>query len=70
MSKIKIAARREFLTRGLGVVGVGASLPNFLLNTSLAGPAPANQKNDRIVVSLLLTGGHDGLSDMPPYANP
>lgn len=70
MSKIKIATRREFLTRGLGVVGVGASLPNFLLNTSFAGPTPANQKNDHIVVSLLLTGGHDGLSDMPPYSNP
>ncbi len=69
-NKINIATRRDFLNRGLGVVGVGATLPHFLLNTSFAGPDPKDHKNDRIVVSLLLTGGHDGLSDMPPHGNP
>ncbi len=67
MSRIRIATRRDFLTRGLGVVGIGATLPNFLLRTSLAGPpAPAG---DRIVVALALIGGHDGLSDVPPYGH-
>jgi len=67
MSRIRIATRRDFLTRGLGIVGVGAALPNFLLRTSLAGP-PAHT-GDRIVVALALIGGHDGLSDVPPYGH-
>lgn len=65
MSKVQIATRREFLNYGLGVVGVGAALPNFLINSALAGPK--SRPEDRIVVSLLMTGGHDGLSDVPPY---
>ncbi len=62
-----IVTRREFLNRGLGIVGVGATLPNFVLRTAMAGP-PAGS-DDRIVVSLLLTGGPDGLAVVPPYAN-
>ncbi len=65
MFRPKITTRREFLDYGLGVVGVGAALPNFLINSALAGPPAKSQ--DRIVVGLLLTGGHDGLSDVPPY---
>ncbi|MFV1996192.1 MAG: DUF1501 domain-containing protein, partial [Verrucomicrobiales bacterium] len=68
MSRINIATRREFLGRGLGLVGIGAALPNYLVHTSLAGTKAT--ANDRIVVGLLLTGGHDGLSDMPPHGNP
>ncbi|MCC6420949.1 MAG: DUF1501 domain-containing protein [Gemmataceae bacterium] len=67
MSSIQIATRREFLTRGLGLVGVGAALPNFLINSALAAP-PANTR-DRIVVALAQIGGHDGLSDVPPYGH-
>lgn len=67
MNNLKLATRREFLTRGLGVVGVGMTLPNFVLRSALAGPAAA--ATDRIVVSLLLTGGPDGLSVVPPYAH-
>jgi uncharacterized protein (DUF1501 family) len=65
MQPISIATRREFLTRGLGVVGLSAALPNFLIRSALAGPKA--QSDQRIVVALLLTGGHDGLSDVPPY---
>lgn len=66
MSDLRIATRREILTRGLGMVGIGATLPNFLLNTSLAGPSTSS---DKIVVALALIGGHDGLSDVPPHGH-
>ena len=67
MTSNPIATRRSFLTRGLGIVGVGASLPNFLVRSALA--APEDPSNDRIVVSLLLTGGPDGLSLVPPHGH-
>jgi uncharacterized protein (DUF1501 family) len=67
MSNIRIATRREFLLQGLGLVGVGASLPNFLVQTALAGPKA--QKGDSILVVLQLSGGHDGLSAVVPYNN-
>ncbi|MEW6301930.1 MAG: DUF1501 domain-containing protein [Verrucomicrobiota bacterium] len=67
MKKTNIATRREFLTHGLGIVGIGMALPNFVLRSALAGPAAGS--DDRIIVSLLLTGGPDGLSVVPPYCN-
>jgi uncharacterized protein (DUF1501 family) len=66
MSQLSIATRRQFLSRGLGIVGVGSVLPNYLIRSALAGPATAS--SDRIVVALLLTGGPDGLSLVPPFA--
>jgi len=63
-----IATRRQFLTRGLGIVGVGATLPNFLIGTSLAGPRA--EEGERILVVIQLNGGHDGMSDVPPYGEP
>ncbi len=67
MTRINIATRREFLNRGLGVVGVGAVLPDFLIRSALAGPEAST--DGRIVVSLLLTGGPDGLTVAPPYGH-
>ncbi|HJM64709.1 MAG: hypothetical protein CMN05_10240 [Roseibacillus sp.] len=67
MNQMNIATRRDFLTRGLGIVGMGTTLPNFMLRSALA--APGGASNDRIVVSLLLTGGPDGLTLAPPYAH-
>lgn len=67
MNKTNIATRREFLARGLGIVGLGMTLPDFMLRSALAGPAAAS--DERIVVSLLLTGGPDGLSVVPPFAH-
>ena len=55
-----IATRREFLGRGLGIVGIGSFLPTYMIRAALAGPPAAG--NERIVVALLLTGGPDGLS--------
>lgn len=67
MNQIRIATRREFLTTGLGIIGIGAALPNFVLRTALAGPT--DDAEGRIVVSLLLTGGPDGLSVVPPHGD-
>ncbi|MEW6304787.1 MAG: hypothetical protein AB1705_15035, partial [Verrucomicrobiota bacterium] len=66
MHSLNIATRREFLARGLGIVGIGCALPNFMLRSALAGPSAADE---RIVVSILLTGGPDGLSVVPPYTS-
>lgn len=63
----RIATRRRFLERGLGVIGVGSVLPNFLVRSALAEGASGG--SDKIVVALLLTGGPDGLSVAPPYAD-
>jgi len=68
MSRMRIATRRDLLKGGLGVIGVGSSLPNFLLNTGLAGQAA--EPGQRIMVVLQLNGGHDGMSDVPPYGEP
>ncbi|MBM3999635.1 MAG: DUF1501 domain-containing protein [Planctomycetes bacterium] len=67
MSNPRIVTRREALTRGMGMVGVGAALPNFLLKTSLAGPETS--PDHKIVVALALIGGHDGLSTVVPYGH-
>jgi len=67
MKMMSIASRREFLTRGLGIVGIGATLPNYVLRTALAGPEEDSQ--GRIIVSLLLTGGPDGLSIVVPHGD-
>lgn len=64
MAQIRIATRREFL-QGLGLIGVGATLPNFLVRTALAGPTA--KSGESILVVLQLSGGHDGLSAVVPY---
>ena len=67
MSSIQLATRRQFITQGLGIIGVGAVLPSFLVRTALAGP---NAKaGERILVVVQLSGGHDGLSAVVPYRN-
>ncbi|MAF67392.1 MAG: hypothetical protein CMJ84_17260 [Planctomycetes bacterium] len=67
MSRIQIATRREFLSHGLGLVGIGAAVPSFLIQTALAGPQA--QSGEPILVVLQLSGGHDGLSAVVPYGN-
>ncbi len=62
---MKIATRREFLVQGLGLIGVGAALPNFLIDTALAGPQA--QGGENILLVLQLSGGNDGLSTVVPY---
>lgn len=67
MTKLPISTRREFLTRGFGLIGVGATIPQFLVQTALAGPTAAPGQN--ILVVLQLSGGNDGLSTVVPYAD-
>lgn len=64
---MNIATRRDFLNRGMGIVGIGLTLPNYMLRSALAGPKATS--DDPVVVSILLTGGPDGLSVVPPYTN-
>ncbi|MFV1993985.1 MAG: DUF1501 domain-containing protein [Verrucomicrobiales bacterium] len=67
MSKFNINTRREFMTRGLGLVGVGAVLPSHLIRTALAGPQA--QPQQRVTVMIQLAGGHDALSALVPYGD-
>lgn len=68
MFNSRIATRRELMAKGLGLVGIGAVLPDYLIRSAQsASGAPAG--DERIVVSILLTGGPDGLSVVPPYAH-
>ena len=67
MSNLNTNTRRDFMTRGLGLVGVGAALPNFLVRTALAGPKA--QPDQRVTVILQLAGGHDALSALVPYGD-
>jgi uncharacterized protein (DUF1501 family) len=67
MFDLHLATRRQFLTQGLGLIGVGAALPNFLIRTALAGPTA--QPGEKVLVVLQLSGGHDGLSAVVPYGN-
>ncbi|MCC6421149.1 MAG: DUF1501 domain-containing protein [Gemmataceae bacterium] len=66
MSETRIVTRRELL-QGLGVIGIGAALPQFLVRTALAGPQA--QPGQKALVVLQLSGGHDGLSAVVPYRN-
>jgi uncharacterized protein (DUF1501 family) len=71
MSETRIATRRSFLTHGLGLIGVGAALPDFLIRTALgaSGLIPeAGSGEHRILVLLELSGGNDGPSALVPFA--
>jgi uncharacterized protein (DUF1501 family) len=67
MNELPIATRRSFLAHGLGLIGIGTVLPNFLIRTALAGPQTPDQ-DPRILVLLEMNGGHDGPSALVPYA--
>ena len=67
MTSSRIATRRDFLTKGLGLVGVGGVLPNFLVHSALAGPQTQGGDH-RTLVLIEMSGGHDGPSGLVPYA--
>ena len=67
MQKPQISTRRSFITQGLGVVGVGAALPNFLIQSSMA--APKAESDQPILVVVQLSGGNDGLASVIPYGD-
>lgn len=62
--KMSIDTRRGFLTKGLGLVGVGGGLPLFLVRTAMGGARPT--RDETILVVLQLSGGNDGLSSVVP----
>jgi uncharacterized protein (DUF1501 family) len=59
--------RRRSFAQGLGLVGIGASLPNFLVKSALAGPQA--EADEPILVVIQLAGGNDGLSSIVPFTN-
>ena len=67
--------RRDFLTRGLYGIGIGAALPLLLNRTSAALAAQALQGTsvekhpERILVVVELSGGNDGLNTVVPYGD-
>ncbi len=67
MTRSKIATRRDFLTKGLGLVGIGSVLPNFLVHSALAG-AQTQGGDHRTLVLIEMSGGNDGPSSLVPYA--
>lgn len=67
MIPVRITTRREFVSCGLGIVGIGASVPNYLLRTALAGENA--EPGQRVLVVIQLSGGHDAMSALVPYGH-
>lgn len=72
---LSLYTRRDFLTRGLGIVAVTATIPTFLAQTLRAfaaseGLAPkVMNKDGRILVVVQLSGGNDGLNTVIPFGH-
>jgi uncharacterized protein (DUF1501 family) len=65
------STRREFLrhsTRGIGLLAFSRFAPRFLVQSTLAAPAP--EKDRRILVLVQLAGGNDGLNTVVPFDDP
>lgn len=69
MNAFSFTNRRTFLARGLGLVAVGGALPDYLVRTALANPAPEDGRQ-RVLVVVQLSGGHDALSALVPHGDP
>lgn len=67
MNSSRIATRRDFLKQGLGLIGIGAVLPNFLVHTALAGPQTQGT-GQRALILIEMSGGNDGPSALVPYS--
>jgi uncharacterized protein (DUF1501 family) len=67
MFQLPISTRREFLTGGLGLVGVSGFLPDFLIHSALA--ASSGEKTPQVAVIIEMSGGNDTLSTLIPYSH-
>ncbi len=65
MTRFEDATRREFLTRGVGVLAAGTTITNLIAQSTLV-PHDADAP---ILVVLQMSGGHDGLSAVVPFRN-
>jgi uncharacterized protein (DUF1501 family) len=65
--------RRVLLTRGVGLMSVGAIAPGYLLRSAASAAAddgaPAQKADHRVAVVLQMSGGHDSLSELVPYSD-
>ncbi len=75
MTQPQPTTRREFLHRGVGLFGFGATVPSFIAETAfaMADEAAAAQTasrpgvpDDRVLVVAQLAGGNDGLNTIVP----
>lgn len=71
MQPLLPSTRREFLrlgAKGVGLLAFSRFAPQFLVQTTLAAPAP--EKDRRILVLVQLAGGNDGLNTVVPFDDP
>lgn len=71
MKPLLPSTRREFLrlgSRGVGLLAFARFAPQFLVQSTLAAPAP--EKDRRILVLVQLAGGNDGLNTVVPFSDP
>ena len=70
--------RREFISKGLTMVAVGATAPSFITRTALAMNNPwdvaqvtsrPGVPDDRILIVVQMGGGNDGLNTVVPFSN-
>ena len=66
-----LSTRRDFLQKGLMLVGTGGTVPTFVQRSAATMTAPAAKPSDddRVLVVLQLAGGNDGLNTVVPYRN-
>lgn len=71
MKPLLPSTRREFLrlgSSGIGLLAFARFAPQFLVQSTLAAPAP--EKDRRILVLVQLAGGNDGLNTVIPFSDP
>ena len=72
---IRFFTRREFITRGLGVVAVATTIPSFLARAAFAvegashAPLLGVNRDGKVLVVIQLSGGNDGLNTVIPFSH-